>query len=292
MSKNISIIIPCLNEENNINDLLNNFSQCLPDPQKVEVIIIDDGSKKILSDYIKESEYNFSIKVIRNLFTRGQSTSIGIGLTQASSDLIGLIDGDGQNPPHEFVRLYEYFSNNNYDAVISYRKLRKDKLMRKLTSKFANFLLKFLTKSRYKDLGSSLKIIKKKCMEGINFNDGDMHRFIAPILNKRNFNIKQIEVEHLPRTKGKSNYGYSRIIPVVIDGFSFYLSEGFQKPKKYIFGKLAFFVLSISIFLNIFVIFQKLYFDIFVHRNPVFILGVTFLLIFFQLLTMALNEKQ
>lgn len=292
MSKNLSIIIPCLNEENNINDLLKSFSQYLPDPQKVEVIIIDDGSKKILSEYIDESEYNFHIKVLRNLFTRGQSKSIGIGIVQASSDLIGLIDGDGQNPPHEFVRLYEYFMKNNYDAVISFRKLRKDKLLRKLTSNIANFLLKFLTKSKYKDLGSSLKIIKKKCMEDINFNDGDMHRFIVPILNKRNFNIKQIEVEHLPRTKGKSNYGYSRIIPVFIDGLSFYLSDGYLKPKKYIFGKFAFFILSISIFLNIVVIFQKLYFDVFVHRNPVFILGVTFLLIFFQLLTMALNENK
>ena len=46
-----------------------------------------------------------------------------------------MIDADCQNPPKELKKLYDYFIVNNFDAIISYRKNRKDEFLRKTVSR-------------------------------------------------------------------------------------------------------------------------------------------------------------
>ena len=60
-----------------------------------------------------------------------------------------------------------------------------------------------------------------------------MHRFISPILAIRNFNIIEIAVSHKERKYGKSNYGFSRLVPVLVDGFIFTLLMVSQNQKIY-----------------------------------------------------------
>ena len=94
-----------------------------------------------------------------------KSYQVIIGLKNSKGNVIGLIDADCQNPPGELKKMYDLFNLNSYDAIISYRKNRKDDFLRKMISKLANLILKIFTKSKFKDLGSSLKVIKKECLE-------------------------------------------------------------------------------------------------------------------------------
>lgn len=292
MSTELSILVPSFNEEENINNLLYEIDKNFNTLCEFEVVIVDDGSKNALLDFIKFSDYDFKLKVIRNNYNKGQSASIKIALDNidSNSNLIGLIDGDGQNPPSELARLYSVYLDSSCDAVVSYRHKRKDNISKKIISKIANFFLKFLTKSNYKDLGSSLKIIKLHCLEQIDFENGDMHRFISPILAIRNFNIIEIAVSHKERKYGKSNYGFSRLVPVLVDGFIFYFTDGFTKPKKYTLGKISAYAFIASSIINIIVLYQKIIMDAPVHRNPLFMISLIMLLISFQTFVSAINE--
>ncbi len=289
--KKFSIIIPAYAEEENILQLLNQIDDSFIDKKNIEIVLVDDGSPVSLNEIIECEKYRFEIKVISNKYNLGQSKSIEIGLKNSTGEIIGLIDADCQNPPSELKKLYDYYISNNFDAVISYRKNRKDDFLRKIVSKFANLILKIFTKSKFKDLGSSLKIIKRECLESITFT-GDMHRFITPMLQSRGFSIAELEVAHAERTKGVSKYGFGRIIPVIVDGILFYLTEGFTRPAKYAIGRLSVILFIFSLLLNGVVLYQKIVYSVFVHRNPVFILSMVFLLLSIQVFSQIVKVDQ
>lgn len=287
----LSIIIPAFSEEENIPNLLDEIGKAFIDENNFEVIIVDDGSPVSLEDILKDKIYNFKTMIISNKYNLGQSKSIEVGLKNSTGEVIGLIDADCQNPPEELKKLYDFYNSNNFDAVISYRKNRKDESLRKIVSKLANLILKIFTKSKFKDLGSSLKIIKRECLESITFT-GDMHRFITPMLQSRGFSIAELEVAHAERTKGVSKYGFGRIIPVIVDGILFYLTEGFTRPAKYAIGRLSVILFIFSLLLNGVVLFQKIVYSVFVHRNPVFILSMVFLLLSIQVFSQIVKVDQ
>ena len=283
-----SIVIPAYSEEENIHNLLKEIEIVFTNSDNYEVILVDDGSPVSLKSIINKDEYNIELEIITNRFNLGQSKSIEVGLKNSNGDVIGMIDADCQNPPKELKKLYDYFIVNNFDAIISYRKNRKDEFLRKTVSRLANFILKIFTKSKFKDLGSSLKVIKRECLESLTFK-GDMHRFISPMLQARGYSIFEIEVEHAERTKGVSKYGFGRIVPVIVDGILFYLTNGFTRPAKYAIGKLSLILFFISSGLNLIVIYQKTVNSIFVHRNPIFIISMVFLLLSIQIFSQIIK---
>lgn len=287
----LSIIIPAYSEEENIPNLLDEIGSVFLDDNNFEVIIVDDGSPVSLEYVLKDKIYSFKTIIISNQYNLGQSKSIEVGLKNSTGEVIGLIDADCQNPPKELKKLYDFYNSNNFDAVISYRKNRKDEFLRKIVSQIANLILKIFTKSKFKDLGSSLKIIKRECLESITFK-GDMHRFITPMLQARGFSIAEIEVLHVERTKGVSKYGFGRIIPVIVDGILFYLTEGFTRPAKYAIGRLSVILFIFSLLLNVIVLYQKIVHSVFVHRNPVFIISMVFLLLSIQVFSQIVKADQ
>lgn len=289
--KKFSIIIPAYAEEENILQLLKQIDDAFIDKKNIEIVLVDDGSPVSLNGIIENEKYSFEIKVISNKYNLGQSKSIEVGLKNSTGEIIGLIDADCQNPPSELKKLYDFYILNNFDAVISFRKDRKDESLRKIISKLANVILKIFTKSKFKDLGSSLKIIKRDCLESLTFK-GDMHRFISPMLQARGYSITELEVEHAERTKGVSKYGFGRIVPVIVDGMLFYLTEGFTRPARYAIGRLSLILFSFSLFFNAIVLYQKIVYSVFVHRNPVFILSMVFLLLSIQVFSQIVKVDQ
>ncbi len=286
MINQISIVIPALNEEESIPSLVDELNAELESANlEFEIIIVDDGSitslKKIIS--------NPRVQVLENSFNRGQSFSILKGIEHSSYEYIVTLDGDGQNPPSEIIKLVDEFNKDfeNVDVVCGYRKNRRDKFVRSLYSKVANFLIRLITKSKCKDLGCSLKIFKKEMVEDIKYN-GDIHRILIPLFEFRNYRLKQIEVEHFERKSGKTKYGFERVTAVIVDSILLYLTDGFVNTARYSLSKLSFIFGAISALLFAISYYQKIINLVFVHRNPLFLIGIVFFIIFLQLFTFSL----
>jgi len=288
MSKNLSIIIPCYNEESNIPSLLDEINESF-DANTFEVILIDDASENILSDFIDLSNYEFQIIIERNSYNMGQTRSIKSGLKLTNFSNISIIDGDCQNPPQELKRLWDTYLNKNLDAIVSFRIKRNDNLRKKLSSFLGNKFSKFLTGSQLKDMGSSLKVVRKIILEDIFFN-GDLHRFIGPILEKRKYKLLEVGVEHRERKEGKSNYGIGRVTPVLIDSFLFYFSDGFTRPLRYTFGKISIFFIFLSSLLLIIALFQKFLGGFSLYSNPIFTISLFGYLVSAQIFTLGINK--
>lgn len=291
MIRGLSIVIPALNEEENIPTLLKELNEQFKDFD-YEIIVVDDFSDKKLQDTLDFKNYQNTI-ITRNTFRQGQSESILKGINLSNFDTIGLLDGDGQNPPAELKKLYDTYLNENDNeiAVVGKRLKRQDSLSKKIPSYFANFLLRFLTKTKSKDLGCSLKIFSRNLIYDIEF-EGDFHRFLTPLFEARNIRIIEIGTDHNQREYGNSNYGIKRVFPVLIDGILFWLTKGGTKPSKYVLGNITLLFLLISVFSIIWAIYQKLALGAFIHRNPLFIIGVIFFIAALQFLSVVILKNK
>ena len=103
-----------------------------------------------------------------------------------------------------------------------------------------------------------------------------------------NYNLGQVEVEHRARKYGQTKYGFGRIIAVIIDSFLLYLTKGFTQSTRYALGRLSFYFGLITLLLFGLALYQKFYLDAFVHKNPIFLLGITTFFTFLQLLITSL----
>ena len=137
----------------------------------------------------------------------GQSYSIQKGINNSVNDIIVTIDGDGQNDPKDIIKLYDiYMAKENLKLVGGIRKKRKDKFIKKISSKIANFIRSRVLNDNCKDTGCSLKIFSKKIFIQFEYFDG-IHRFLPALFNGYGYDNIYIDVNHRKRIKGYSKYG-------------------------------------------------------------------------------------
>jgi len=149
-----------------------------------------------------------------------------------------LMDGDMQNDPADIPRLLDGI-DAGYDVVSGWRKDRKDKLLlRKVPSKIANTLISRLTGTRLHDYGCTLKAYRADVVEHLNLY-GELHRFIPALASQVGATVLEIPVNHRPRTRGKSKYGISRTLRVVLDIITVtFLLRYLARPMQY-FGRVG-----------------------------------------------------
>ena len=215
--KSLSIIIPIYNEAENIFSLISEIEIILKDNFNYEIIIIDDGSSDKTQEMFKKNTYDSNLSIYLNKSNLGQSYSINKGIKLSKFDNIVTLDGDGQNPPKDILKIAKIFFSNKYELVGGLRLKRKDSIVKKLSSKIANSIRSFILQDKCLDTGCSLKIFDKKFFLKLPYFDG-MHRFLPALFLNYGAKTFYIEVDHRPRTKGKSKYGtFDRLIRGIKD---------------------------------------------------------------------------
>ena len=167
-----------------------------------EIIVVDDASTDGTWGKL-QAETHPSFRALRLRQQSGQTAALLAGFRNAHGEIFITLDGDGQNDPHDIPRLLKELPR--YDCVCGYRRERHDTWQKKVTSKVANAVRRFLLGDDIIDTGCSLKAFKKECVYNMPFFKG-AHRFFASLMLMDGFTLKQIPVAHRPRIKGKSHY--------------------------------------------------------------------------------------
>lgn len=233
----ISVVIPILNEENNIEPLTLGLSSVLENLNRsYEIIFVDDGSTDRSFDILSlMAKNNPRIKVIKFARNFGQTAAIATGINYAKGDIIVLMDGDLQNDPKDIPRLLKQI-DAGYDVVSGWRRKRQDPLLtKKIPSYLANKLIAFLTKVKLHDFGCTLKAYRAEAIKGIELY-GEMHRFLPIYSSRAGYIIAEIEVSHHKRISGRSKYGLNRIFKIVLDLLTLIFFQNYSTRPNYIFG--------------------------------------------------------
>ena len=240
----ISVVVPVFNEEGNVRELHKEILEaCKKENYNFEIIFVDDGSKDKTPEICKELK---PLKYIRMRKNFGQTAAMDAGIKAAQYDYIVTMDGDRQNDPADIPKLVNYLEENDLDIVSGWRKNRKDTVMKKFTSRVANFLRGIIVKDNIHDSGCSLKIYKKECFDHINLY-GEMHRFIPALLRIKGFEVGEVVVNHRPRTAGVTKYKWKRTIKGFVDMISLWFWSKYAVRPLHILGAGG----MVSIFLGV-----------------------------------------
>ncbi len=234
----ISIVIPVYNEAGNLPDLYAELAAVMERlGRPYEILAIDDGSRdeslQVLRRLQAQDPHLRIISFRRNF---GQTAAFAAGFDHARGQIVVTIDADGQNDPADIPRILETMEKGDYDIVSGWRQNRKEPfLTRRLPSMAANRLISKTTGVRLHDYGCSLKAYRAEVVRNIHLY-GELHRFIPALAGWMGVRVTEIPVNDRPRTYGKSKYGISRTVKVLLDLFTVTYLLSFSSRPMQLFG--------------------------------------------------------
>jgi glycosyltransferase involved in cell wall biosynthesis len=197
----VSVVVPLFNEEENVPLLQGELTAAL-NGLDYEIIFVDDGST---DGTVRGIASDLRVRLVQFERNAGQSAAMYAGLTSARGDVAVLIDGDLQNDPADIRKLLAEIERGA-DLVCGYRAQRKDTVVKRITSRVANFVRSRFTKDGVRDTGCTLKAMKRECVTALLPFKG-MHRFIPALVKGAGYRLVEIPVNHRPRKFGQSKYG-------------------------------------------------------------------------------------
>lgn len=217
----ISIVVPCYNEESNINSFYEEMIKTLEkikENYSYEIIFVNDGSNdntELEVKKIRKTDQN----VILISFSRnfGKEAAIYAGLNNATGDLVALIDADLQHPPVTILEMIKGI-NEGYDVVATKRKNRKgEPVIKSVFSKlFYKMMRMFIPIEKNVQ---DFRLMKKKVVDAI-LSLKEYNRFSKGIFTWVGFNIKYIEIENIERKAGKTKWSFKKLFSYAIEGIT------------------------------------------------------------------------
>jgi glycosyltransferase involved in cell wall biosynthesis len=210
----VSVVVPLFNEEENVPILQAELTSALAGLD-YEIIFVDDGSTDGTVGRIVPDP---RVRVLQFERNAGQSAAMYAGLHATRGTVAVLIDGDLQNDPADIPRLLAEIERGA-DLVCGYRAQRKDTVVKRITSRVANFVRSRFTKDGVRDTGCTLKAMKRECIAALVPFKG-MHRFIPALVKGAGHGLVEVPVNHRPRKFGQSKYGLgNRALRATMDMF-------------------------------------------------------------------------
>jgi len=205
----LSFVIPCYNEQDNLRALVKAIGDSVgPLKRSYEIVITDDCSKDNSWQVLKElAAADPRVRGLRFEYNCGQSAAMWAGMKAARGKIIVTLDADLQNDPQDLARLLEPIKE--FDCVCGSRVAARgkgDNFVRVASSRIANWVRNKLSGENVSDAGCCYRAFKRECIDNLKFFKG-MHRFLPTLFKIEGFTVTEVDVRTNPRLAGKSNYG-------------------------------------------------------------------------------------
>ena len=241
MQPDISVVVPMKNEAPNVGELYRELTAALEAcGRPYEIVAVDDGSTDETFERLAQLQAgDFHLRVIRLRRNFGQTAAFAAGFAHARGRYIVTMDGDLQNDPRDIAAMVGVIESAPADIVAGWRKDRKDAFInRRLPSTLANWLISRATGVKLHDYGCSLKVFRAEVVKSMKLY-GEMHRFLPAIASEFGVTIVEHVVNHRARVHGRSKYGISRTIRVILDLMTVKFLISYSTRPVQIFGLLG-----------------------------------------------------
>jgi glycosyltransferase involved in cell wall biosynthesis len=205
----MSVIIPCYNENDNVKNVYSNVIAHIPDNvNKFEIIFVNDGSTdntRCALELCKELDPG--VKIINFSINKGYGRALSAGFRSASYPYVFYIDGDGQYDFSDARKMLSLMLAEELDLVGGYRDKRADNLHRVMIARAGNICSRFILARKFKDIDCGFKLIRKKVLEKIDLKTRSGILISMEIYYKflrNNFKISQVPVVHKKRRFGEA----------------------------------------------------------------------------------------
>jgi len=208
----LSIVVPVYRGAATVGALVEALSALRPE-SGLEIVLINDGSPDNSAEACRAAQARATVPVtyIEHARNFGEHNAVMTGLRHARGAYVITMDDDLQNPPEEVVRLYDHARKGGWDVVYTRYAKKEHEGWRNLGSRFANQVADWLL-----DKPKGLYLSSFRCMSALAV--GEVTRYSGPypyvdgLLMQVTQRLDSIEVKHLARAEGRSNYTLRRLV--------------------------------------------------------------------------------
>jgi undecaprenyl-phosphate 4-deoxy-4-formamido-L-arabinose transferase len=208
----LSIVVPVYRGAATVARLVAALAELRPQGG-MEVILVNDGSPDNSAEVCRALLSNAPLPIIYIEHARnfGEHNAVMTGLREATGDYVITMDDDLQNPPEEVIKLYDHARLGEWDVVYTRFLAKQHARWRNLGSRFANRVANRLLDKPKGLYLSSFRCMSQLVVSSITSYVGP-YPYIDGLIMQVTQRIDSIEVRHLPRLEGRSNYTLRRLV--------------------------------------------------------------------------------
>ena len=286
-SSSISLVIPALNEAENLVETIPQAIAVLEDMNVVyEVLVVDDGStdgtRQVMRQLCASYPQLRSVRLRRNA---GKAAALTIGFDIAENDIFVMMDADGQDEPREIPTLVAKL-DEGFDLVTGRRATRQDRFFKRHTSQLYNATTAWVSGVPGRDFNSGLKVLRREVAESVDIY-GELHRYLPVLAAWSGYSVTEVEVEHHSRLHGKTKYGLARFWRGFFDLGTVKFITSYNRRPFHLFGGVGIVSALIGTALLVWMFIRHVM-GLPVGNHPALITGVLFEVVAVQLLSFGL----
>lgn len=291
----ISIVVPVMNEEQNIRLLYEKLSNQLTELNKpFEVIFVDDGSTDNTFGELKKlhAENRGIVRVIRFRRNFSKTPALVAGFSRCRGEFIFTMDGDLQDDPVEIPRFLEKLGEG-YDLVSGWKYPRLDPFSKTFPSRVFNGMVSKLTGVHLHDINCGFKAYRREIIEDSHLKlYGEFHRFVPVMAHWRGFRVTEIKVVHHPRKFGVSKFGARRFARGLIDLLNVLFLTTFLRNPLRLFVPLGFWTFLLGVLVDLVIVIRSRFFiNEPIHNQPLLFVGILLMIFGVQFVLAGLQSE-
>lgn len=218
----ISIIIPCFNEEDNVDKFYSAITEVSNSFQKQvnwEYIFVNDGSSdKTLEKLLNLCEKDERVKYVSFSRNFGKESAMLAGLEHAAGDYVVIIDADLQDPPELIPQMFEMMQSGKYDRIATRRVDRKgEPVIRSFFSKMFYKLINKISKVKIMEGARDYCMMSRRMVDSV-LDLKERSRFTKGIFEFPGYPTKWLEFHNQARSSGSSKWSFFKLLIYAIEG--------------------------------------------------------------------------
>lgn len=219
----LSLIIPCYNEEGNVEKFFSEVKRVFDGKvEDCEFVFVNDGSKdktyQRLKKLYNDEKDNSNIQVISFSRNFGKEAAIYAGLTKSTGDLVCLIDADLQQRPEVVLEMLDVMNSDaDIDCVTAYQDKRKESAAISFLKSSFYKLINKISDVEFVNGASDFRLMKRTMVDAV-LQMTEFHRFSKGIFSYVGFNTKYIPYTVAERESGESKWSVKKLTKYAFEG--------------------------------------------------------------------------
>lgn len=257
MRREVSVIIPFLNESDNIRNLVGTLNKFFSTKTySAEIILVDDGSTDNSVQLLREQQFgNYDIRVLRLSKNYGAQAAVRAGIQYATGEYITFLPADMQDPLELIDRSLEIVKEKDTDIVFAFRKTTNNSFFERVFSEFYASLMKKFVNPKFPGKGFDIVFFNKKVKDKLNENV-ELNSSLQLQILSLGYSTEDLYYDKQERKVGKSKWTFSKKMKLFIDSF---VAFSFAPIRMVSMVGILFFI--VGTLWTVYIILRKLIFD-------------------------------